>query len=437
MKVDCAIITILPEEFQAVYDRFKPGPYKDSASLRTYGISRIQTREGNICTVAIARTNRQGNDASQQLANWMIQDLDPQVLLVVGIGGGVPDHDFTLGDVVISSHIHNFDLSAIKGNQTTYDVSGGVHPIISDITANLYLYQTLLADWNSATSIGMTRPSLLLSGRSFKNLLDEGIDEAWQKKVRDALLWHFDQTQRGRRPPKFLTAPIASSNTLIRSDAVLAQWLQNARGIRAVEMEAAGVYQAAQQMRKQYPVMAIRGISDIVGFKRNDDWKQYACHTAAAFAHAFISADIVVPRGDMSATSESTPSVNVVASQPAPSSPARVDAPVQVSQNLNAIKVFMIYDDADKQHKDRLATQLYPYIRSGMMELWDRDRFDAGVDHFQKISDQIASSRIILLLLSSHFSASEKCYTEMELAMRQRASDKATVIPIYIGHTDW
>lgn len=292
-KVDFAIITILPEEYAAIHTRFAPEPYRDLSSQHTYGISQIQTKGGKNRTVAIARTSRQGNDASQQLANWMISDLNPGILLVVGIGGGVPDIDFTLGDVIVSSHIHNFDVNAIKGNKIEYDLIGGIHPKISDITANLYLYDSLLADWNSDASIIMPRPHLYLTEKRLRDLIDKDVDEIWREKVEKALKWHFDKTQRGARAPKFLTGTIASSNTLVRSEAVLVQWLQDARSIRAVEMEVAGVYQAAQHIGQQYPVMAIRGISDIIGFKRDDSWKLYACHTAAAFAHTFISADII------------------------------------------------------------------------------------------------------------------------------------------------
>src|SRR5947209_3521543 len=115
-KVDFAIITILQEEYEAIKARFNPVPYTNPSNQQTYGISHVQTRGGKNCTVAIARTIRQGNDASQQLANRIINDLDPQMLLVVGIGGGVPDNNFTLGDVIVSSHVHNFDVNAIKGN---------------------------------------------------------------------------------------------------------------------------------------------------------------------------------------------------------------------------------------------------------------------------------------------------------------------------------
>lgn len=291
-KVDFAIITILPEEYEAIHKRFAPYPYTLPSTGHTYGISHIQTKEGRDCTVAIARTSRPANDASQQLAHRMINDLNPQMLLVVGIGGGIPDTDFTLGDVIVSSNILNFNVNAVKGDETAYDVTGGIHPAVSNITANLYLYQSRLVDWSTEASIGISRPALRLTKRRLARFLDNTVDEAWCEKVEKALLWHFGGEQRGAREPKFLPGTIASSNTLVRSDAILVQWLQDARSIRAVEMEVAGVYQAAQHIRQQYPVMAIRGISDIIGFKRDDHWKLYSCHTAAAFAYAFIAADI-------------------------------------------------------------------------------------------------------------------------------------------------
>jgi hypothetical protein len=43
-------------------------------------------------------------------------------------------------------------------------------------------------------------------------------------------------------------------------------------------------------------MVAIRGISDIVGLERDRKWTEYACHTAGAFVRAFIVSGPVVPR---------------------------------------------------------------------------------------------------------------------------------------------
>jgi len=60
-------------------------------------------------------------------------------------------------------------------------------------------------------------------------------------------------------------------------------------------MELAGVYRAARRMNREYPILAIRGLSDVVGFKRDDRWTKYACHSAASFTHVLISSG-VIPR---------------------------------------------------------------------------------------------------------------------------------------------
>jgi hypothetical protein len=56
----------------------------------------------------------------------------------------------------------------------------------------------------------------------------------------------------------------------------------------AIEMKLAGVYEAANRMTGVYSIITIRGLSDIVGFDRDDAWTTYACHTAGAFCVALL-----------------------------------------------------------------------------------------------------------------------------------------------------
>jgi nucleoside phosphorylase len=93
------------------------------------------------------------------------------------------------------------------------------------------------------------------------------------------------------RRPLVTSRPVASSDVLVKSATELQQWQESARSVAAVEMELGGVYEAARQAHKQYPVLAIRGISDVVGYKRDDEWTKYACNTAAAFAVALLRSE--------------------------------------------------------------------------------------------------------------------------------------------------
>lgn len=280
--VDIAIITVLEEEFRAVLQRFKT-EYQDTLGGLSYYMSRVQTWDARDTTVAITRTSEQGNDASQKLAGDIIRELNPRLILVAGIAGGVPCDDFTLGDVIVSTRVLNLNVDAQNADGTiTVSARGGSHPLASQIAALLPGEDGRLAAWNEQASIGQERPGVDLR-RVYAYING---NNNWRDKVWQSLYRHFGEARN--RHPLFKTGHIASSNHLVKNPALLEQWLAMNRGILAVEMETAGVYEAAQTLNHQYPVMAIRGISDIVGLQRDGRWTSYACQTAAAFTRAFI-----------------------------------------------------------------------------------------------------------------------------------------------------
>jgi nucleoside phosphorylase len=421
-KVDFAIITIREDEFDAVLERFPTAEAQQGDSGRTYGICQVQTKTGKNCTVAIARSSEQGNDISQQVASDMIRDLDPQLLLVVGIAGGVPHNEFTLGDVIISSRIHNFNVNAVKQNEITFDVRGGIHPFVSNIVASLRLYKSRLSDWNERDSIGIARPSVNLS------LIESNVygDAGWRNEVVKSLNSHFGEPARQPRLPLSKTGSIASSNSLMKDTKIPTTWLESARSILAVEMESAGVLQAAQQMNKQYPVMAIRGISDIIGFTRDDQWTNYACQTAAAFAYAFVTAGIVTPRV-----------MSTVTSTPASVSPQTLLQPPAID-GTGPINVFISYAEEDERFKKQLEAHLTPLRRDGIIRPWHSQQTQVGQaqGRKQEIANHIDSAQIILLLMSPSFLASDQLYDEeMTRAIkRQESGDAVRVIRITVRH---
>jgi tetratricopeptide (TPR) repeat protein/nucleoside phosphorylase len=288
MKVDIAIMTIREDEFMAVRGHFKTERQRIPDG-RTYLIGEVKT-EKQTYTIAIARCSEQGNDASQRLAHYMIQDLDPQLILVVGIAGGVPRDEFTLGDVVISTRIVNPNVDAWHTDGTTdYTIRGGPpHPVVEDIVGWLP-GDCQLTGWTDF--IQLERPRL-----DPKQVNISGDDE-WREKVWESLHYHFGEAENRSRPPLYTIGTILSSNHLMKDPTRLKSILKTQRAVFAVEMEAAGVCEAAYGM-SHYPVAAIRGISDIVGLQRDNRWTAYACQTAAAFAYAFIMAAPIEPRGD-------------------------------------------------------------------------------------------------------------------------------------------
>lgn len=288
-KIDFGIITIREDEFEAVLQRFPP-KYKAEGN-RIYNISLLQLPNDEYYQIAIVRCTEQGTGEAQSVTEDLIMDIDPQWLLVVGIAGGVPEFEFTLGDIVGAMRLHDFSVEAVlEGKPSEYAVGGGpMHKAVQIRLADLRAMKDQLGNWNEEESIGMSRPPVELKPEKFYG------DEDWKKKVEEVLTFHFGPSSR-QRAPLVTAASIASSNKLVKDSETLQAWHQVARDVKAVEMELAGVYKAARKF-KEYPVLAIRGISDIVGFKRHPNWTAYACHSAAAFAYAFLKTKPIPPKG--------------------------------------------------------------------------------------------------------------------------------------------
>ena len=287
-KVDFAIITIREDEFKAVLARLDDRQVLRKSN-RYYSVSRIAAMHDASYLVAAVRCSEQGTGEAQTVAQNIIKDLDPHWILVVGIAGGVPSNEFSLGDVVLSTRINDFTVSAVFENAPpAYSISGGPNKrVVADLVAFLPALDESLTGWNTSESISLKRPEVRVpprSGSLYGN-------PAWQKKVRESLAANF--AANAARQPLVTSGPIDSSDVLVKDTKTLNRWLRLTRNAVAVEMESAGIYRAARSGEKEYPFLAIRGISDIVGLKRDSKWTTYACHTAAAFALGLIRAGVI------------------------------------------------------------------------------------------------------------------------------------------------
>lgn len=281
-EVDFVIITVREDEHKAILKRFPSHGIYDGLN-RSYSICQVLLEDDSFYLVAVVRSIEQGEGHGQDVARDAIEDLDPQWIILVGIAGGVPAPEFTLGDVVIAFRLTDFSVRAVlEGKNTQYVVSGGpMHKHVQNRIALIPAMSEELGGWNNQDSIGMAKPPVSLDTSNFYG------SEEWQHKVRESLSRHFGSNVEAR-PPLVTTGSVISGDTLVKDSRTLQQWQESARQVAAVEMELGGIYIAARRANHEYPILAIRGLSDIVGFKRHPDWTEYACNSAAAFAHAFI-----------------------------------------------------------------------------------------------------------------------------------------------------
>jgi hypothetical protein len=163
-------------------------------------------------------------------------------------------------------------------------------PEVEDFIALLAGRQDDLGNWNEISVVGQPSPRVDVKRR---NAIYG--DKAWQGKVRKAISEHFP-TAESTRKPQITARPFAGGNVLVKDDALWRQWQSHARQIEAVEMELEGMYTAARTRDRTYPILVSKAISDIVGFRRGDDWTKYACETAASGALALLALRPIEPR---------------------------------------------------------------------------------------------------------------------------------------------
>lgn len=275
-----AILPIRLDEEKAITRRMKSIKELFPGKHGKYRLAKIRRPDGDLI-VAIKRIVEQGNLDAQNVARNVIEDLDPEWIVLVGIGGGIPANEYTLGDVVVATRVHDFSVGAYKEDGTP-DVefahrSPPMHPRTKDLIERIPHTEEHNPGWNSARNIRTKRPEIHLSdGRRFY-----GSDD-YRQSTKASLELHFKTNRRKR--PIFWPAPVGGDGYLIKDTRIVTEWLKHsARDLGTTEMELAGVQNAADRLNKQYKVLCIRGLSDIVGYKREGAWTSYACETAAAF----------------------------------------------------------------------------------------------------------------------------------------------------------
>jgi len=100
--------------------------------------------------------------------------------------------------------------------------------------------------------------------------------------------------------------------------------------------------------------------------------------------------------------------------------------------------IFFSYSHRDEALRDELETHLAMLKRQGVIAPWHDRRIEAGKEYKKEISEHLEQAKIILLLVSADFLASEYCYDiEMGRALQRHDSGEARVIPIILRACDW
>jgi nucleoside phosphorylase len=293
-KVHAAIITIRHDEYEAMESRL--GKVQTVVGNNTYKYAELTPHEGDPISVVLTRVVGQGNTRAQAVASNIINELDPAWLILVGIAGGVPDTEYSLGDVVLATYLHDFSLTAATDDGVTRQHMGGdMHREVERFLST----RAVGTDGNRLRKLAGfdSDPELVNHPVVYSEDIQDSEryygPDAYRAKVKRTIALRFPDGKR-KGGPLVRQGPCANGNVLVKSANLLKTWQESARHIVQVEMELGGVYEAARTLgRENYPVLAIRGLSDIVGFARDGNWTGYACKTAAAFTFAVLESGFV------------------------------------------------------------------------------------------------------------------------------------------------
>jgi len=102
------------------------------------------------------------------------------------------------------------------------------------------------------------------------------------------------------------------------------------------------------------------------------------------------------------------------------------------------IEVFYSYSHKDEELRDELEKHLSILRRQGVITGWHDRKISAGGEWAGEIDQHLNTAKVILLLISADFLASDYCYdVEMTRAMERHDNGDAQVIPVILRKVDW
>ena len=254
-KIDFAILTIIDPELEAVKNTFGlDGPVKHEGRIFYHG--KIIGPTGKEYSIICTKSRHVGNNAAALAAADVIDKLDPDFFLLVGIAGGVKGRkNLQLGDVVISDAIEYYELEKESGSDR-FDRSGK-----------------------------LANPSMVLLNNS-----EIVSSENWWEGIME------ERPADKSNSSKSIIGRILSGEKLLGdpNSQLLKKLLSKYDRALAVEMESGGFATAVleKSIPKQKDYLVIRGISDFCNEEDNqefrNDWRKYSAHAAAIFAKKLI-----------------------------------------------------------------------------------------------------------------------------------------------------
>ena len=251
--------------------------------LRDYVHGTLPARNGGKHQVVVVRTGA-GNNISAALAERLFADFALEEVVMVGIAGGIPriasnDEDVRLGDIVVSGRkgVIQYDLvkERVKGQQAA-------HQPMSPVRALTAMAETLAGSDDEMARYNARLAAVTQKGSPYQRPSDR-TDILYEDgaRTKSLAIRRAKDERRKRHASIAFVGAVGSANKVVKSHKERER-IRKKYGVIAVEMEGAGVAEAAMANGKGFFV--VRGICDYANDWKNDKWHPYAAMAAAVFA---------------------------------------------------------------------------------------------------------------------------------------------------------
>lgn len=283
------IITALPSEFtafKAMLNNTKDIRIRGQGAGRRYTLGEIPSRSDARQSIVLALTNVGNNMASARATLLLEHFPSVESIIMVGIGGGVPNPDFVqehvrLGDIVVSDHKGVVQYDFVKETISEHIFNNPPRPPNASLLEAVRLMEAAEMEGNKPwiDHINYTLNKLNLSRPSNET------DILISSNNPDIEINHPKDDDRIDGQPRIFMGTIAAANTLLKNPLIRDE-LRNKFNVKAVEMETSGIADATWNHGVGY--LAVRGICDYCDSKKNNIWQKYAAVVAAAYTKSLL-----------------------------------------------------------------------------------------------------------------------------------------------------
>lgn len=256
-QYDIAIITALNEELEIAKEAISTNwnIFKRTNDSNIYYTTQLKNDEGKQINIIATHSPVMGMANAACVSTKLLLNFKPKMIVMLGICAG-REKPIELGHIIVADKVYDYQAGKIedkkdeKGKiiETIFKPSFDEHPLDKD-------------------TLGIIT--------SVKKEYTTQISEDWKK--------YNPHDPKTYNVPNVHIGPMGSGSAVIAKDEIFNELSEHSRKIIALEMEAYSVFVAASIIDRNVKPLVIKGVQDLAGAKKDDEYRIYSIYTSARF----------------------------------------------------------------------------------------------------------------------------------------------------------